>query len=160
MLTQQILDTWLKTCKMIPPGFALNTNLLRASNEEGGWNIDLIVLLLCSPSDLFISWHPAGAHSWCTLLYLCVWVSRGRKEIKEWREGQMEHLSEGCSSVLVNSRLCFHEGPLSSWREPYVLQQNMWCICVCVFGWARAATSAVKVFLILNLYGAVQSKSF
>lgn len=56
---------------MIPPGFVLNTNLLRVSNEEGGWNTDLMVLLLCSPSDLFISWHPAGAHSWCTLLYLC-----------------------------------------------------------------------------------------
>lgn len=140
MLTQQILDTWLKTCKMIPPGFVLNTNLLRESNEEGGWNIDLIALL-CSPSDLFISWHPARAHSWCALLYLCVCICAGRGEKRDKR---MKRRTDGAFEWGL--QFSFSELPcVFPWRSTVFM---MWTtcavaghvVCRCAFlGWGCSA---------------------
>lgn len=107
--------------------------------------------------------HTAAAHYYmCVCVRVYMWVCGGvggGEEIKEWREGQMERLSEGCTSVLVNSRVCFHEGPLSSWHEPYVLEQNIWCVCVFWDGDVQLPLLE-KFFLTLDLYGAVQGKPF
>lgn len=49
--------------------------------------------------------HTPGTHYYTSTLHVCVRES----EIKEAGDGQIEELSEGCSSVLVNSHVCFHE---------------------------------------------------
>ena len=57
-----------------------------------------------------------------------------RKEIKEGGDGQMEELSEGCSSVLVNSHVCFHESESTDdvTQTICVEATSAWCLCVCV----------------------------
>lgn len=92
---------------------------------------NLISLLLCSALDLFVSGHPADAHTWYTLLcLLCVCVCLRRKEIKEGGDGQMEELSEGCSSVLVYSHVCFHEREFTDDVIKTTCATSAWCVCV------------------------------
>lgn len=54
--------------------------------------------VLCSPSDLFIRGRPADTGTWCILRHRLRVHKKKRVEIKGGGDGQMEELSEGCSS--------------------------------------------------------------